>query len=114
MIKRSRITPIQLLSSEARARIEQQMRDKFTEFDSDNDRYLSREEFDHCMGDSGLILSTSEIELLFQRADLNKDGRVDEEEWQTFAYGTLLHLQRDVRHKEHVRAVYDILSLAVW
>jgi len=102
MIRRSAITPIQLLGAPARRRIEQAIRAKLHEFDHDNDGCLSRAEFAAAMRDTALQLSGSEVELLFTRADANGDGKVDQEEFVQFSYETLLHLQRDAALKAHM------------
>ncbi len=103
MIRRSIITPIQLLAGKARGRIERAMRAKLREFDADRDGCLSKEEFKQTMADTGLLLSGAEVDLLRTRADSNGDGLVDLEEFVTFAYETLLHLQRDAALKQHMK-----------
>jgi Ca2+-binding EF-hand superfamily protein len=102
MIRRSAITPIQLLSSSARARIEHSIRAKLAEFDADGDGRLSRTEFGQAMADTNLLLSRSEVDTLFARADKDADGFVDQEEFVQFSYETLLHLQRDAALKAHM------------
>jgi Ca2+-binding EF-hand superfamily protein len=102
MIRRSAITPIQLLSSSARARIEHSIRAKLAEFDADGDGRLSRTEFGQAMADTNLLLSRSEVDTLFARADKDDDGFVDQEEFVQFSYETLLHLQRDAALKAHM------------
>lgn len=106
MIKRSSITPIQLLSATSRQRIEEQMRLKFLEFDSDNDGILNEKEFHNCLADTNLILSTQEIQHLRQRAS-NEEGRIDLQAFMKFAYETLLHLQRDAALKNHMTNVLN-------
>lgn len=110
IIARSRITPVQLLSRAARKRIEHQMRARFDEFDSNDDGFLSPQEFANLMADTALVLSTAEIERLFVEADTNKDGKIDMQEFLAFATSKLLHLQRDV--SEHASSA--VCADACW
>lgn len=103
MLQRSAITPIQLLGTAARARVQHAMRSKLREFDSDGDGQLSPSEFAACMADTGLLLSASEVAQLLQKADTDGDGMVSQAEFTTFAYETLLHLQRDATLKDRVK-----------
>ena len=103
MLQRSSITPIQLLGPAERQRVQHSMRAKLREFDSDGDGYLSPSEFSACMADTGLLLSASEVAQLLRQADTDGDGMVSQEEYTTFAYETLLHLQRDATLKERLK-----------
>lgn len=72
VLKRSNITPIELLGSDSRKRIERQLREKFKEFDADEDGFLSQMEFHKLMSDTSLCLSATEIQAFMEAADLNE------------------------------------------
>lgn len=95
IIERASVTPIQLLDAKSREQVDKKMRNKFQEFDADNDGKLSSIEFHKCLADTSLSLSRKEIEKLREKADENKDGYVDIDEFLKFSYSTLLTLARD-------------------
>mmetsp|Transcript_5276 Transcript_5276/g.8279 ORF Transcript_5276/g.8279 Transcript_5276/m.8279 type:complete len:530 (-) Transcript_5276:216-1805(-) len=99
VIQRSAITPVELLGGRSRARIQKQMRSKFREFDVDDDGYLNRDEFHKLMADTSLSLGADEIDEYMVAADKDKDGKVNINEFMSFAYETLLHLARDAALK---------------
>ena len=112
LIHRSAIVPIPLMGGKIRSMIERQMRAKFIEFDVDQDNLLNPIEFAKCISDTNLCLSAAEIEILRIKADLNKDGYIDIQEFIQFAYDSLLQLARDVsRCLMKSRCIIDCHSL---
>lgn len=99
VIQRSAITPVELLGGRSRERIQKQMRNKFREFDVDDDGFLSPLEFHKLLADTSLSLSENEVNQYFKQADLDYDGKVSLSEFMTFSYETLLHLARDAALK---------------
>lgn len=97
-IQRSTITPIQLLASNTKKRVEAQMRAKFREFDNDDDGYLQPDEFHRCIADTSLCLSEIEIQRLFDSASQGQ-GQISIAGFMQFAYSTLLTLARDAALK---------------
>jgi hypothetical protein len=102
-IQRSTITPIQLLASNTKKRVEAQMRAKFREFDNDDDGYLQPDEFHRCIADTSLCLSEIEIQRLFDSASQGT-GQISIANFMQFAYNTLLNLARDAALKHQFSA----------
>lgn len=87
------------LGGRSRERIVKNMRDKFREFDVDDDGFLSSLEFHKLLADTSLSLSEKEIDLFMTEADLDQDGQISLDEFMKFAFETLLHLARDAALK---------------
>jgi hypothetical protein len=87
--ERGVVAPIALLTSEDRERVEAELRQRFAEFDTNNDGALDDTEFASCLSDTSLCLSSTQIEQLRKEIDTNNTGQVHIQQFMHFAYGQL-------------------------
>jgi Ca2+-binding EF-hand superfamily protein len=95
LINRSNITPIALLSAQSKQMIISQMEAKFREFDVSDSGKLTKEEFNRCMADTGLVLSRKEINTMRRDADKDEDGMISVNEFMDFCFDVMLQLVRN-------------------
>jgi len=105
-IRRSSITPVELLAGNTRNRVAAQMRAKFREFDNDDDGYLESAEFHRCIADTSLCFSKTQIDDLYKNA-ANGGDKISIENFMKFAYDSLLHLARNAALKHHFQPNMD-------
>ena len=97
------VAPIALLTAADRERVESELRSRFSEFDTNSDGLLDKQEFAACMSDTSLCLDAQQIEQLRREADVDNTGLLHIEQFMQFAYNKLLHLAREARiQQQHV------------
>ena len=97
------VAPIALLTAADRERVESELRSRFSEFDTNSDGLLDKQEFAACMSDTSLCLDAQQIEQLRREADVDNTGQLHIEQFMQFAYNKLLHLAREARiQQQHV------------
>ena len=97
--ERGVVAPIALLTAEDRERVEAELRQRFAEFDSNNDGTLDADEFAACLSDTSLCLSAQQIESLRKEVvqaaaaegSADSGGAIEIHHFMTFAYG-MMHI----------------------
>ena len=92
--KMARITPLQALSEEEKARLGQMAAAVFTQYDEDKSGKLDRQEFNKCLVESKLGLTERQIAYMMSAADVSEDGLIDYGEFNELFNNCILELAR--------------------
>lgn len=93
-ILRAEVEPVELLAEASKAGIREQLRVKFSEFDSSYSGFLSKTDFHASINDTGLALSADRIEEL-RLQTVNEEGKIGFDEFLQFSYNFLLKEARE-------------------
>jgi len=92
--KMARITPLQALTDDEKARLAKMTQDVFMVYDADGSGKLDRVEFQKCLTESQMGFTERQIQHMMAAADVSEDGMIDYGEFETLFNTTLLELSR--------------------